>query len=241
MSPASLGIVCFRARFDGVDDEDTIAQLNSELVRGFEATGRGLLSSTKLHGRYAIRLCVMNHTSGPGDVEATLSWFASAPEPQGATRSTTKPTRTLTRPSGRMGRCRRFDAETVRRFPCSAARRRRAGGRRQIRAPAAGRAGGGCRHPLAGHAAVLRNPQRGGRGARDDDVLRELGPGDHFGELAALDWGAGFGYARTAHVVATSPLRLLVLPASGLNELVRQAPELDRRLRAAARERLTRI
>src|SRR4051794_7399660 len=85
MSPASLGIVCFRRRFDGVEDVDTIAQLNSELVHGFEATGRGLLSSTKLHGRYAIRLCVMNHTSGPADVEAALSWFASAPEPRRST------------------------------------------------------------------------------------------------------------------------------------------------------------
>src|SRR3954447_22258333 len=82
MSPASLGIVCFRRRFDGAVDEDTIALLNSELVHGFETTGRGLLSSTKLHGRYAIRLCVMNHTSGPADVEAALSWFASAPEPR---------------------------------------------------------------------------------------------------------------------------------------------------------------
>src|SRR5205807_7206761 len=33
-------------------------------------------------GRYAIRLCVMNHTSGPSDVEAALSWFASAPQPE---------------------------------------------------------------------------------------------------------------------------------------------------------------
>src|SRR5215212_6411226 len=66
MSPASLGIVCFRRRFDGVDDEDTLAELNSELVQGFETTGRGLLSSTRLHGRYAIRLCVMNHTSARG-------------------------------------------------------------------------------------------------------------------------------------------------------------------------------
>jgi CRP-like cAMP-binding protein len=75
----------------------------------------------------------------------------------------------------------------------------------------------------------------------DREVLRELGPGEYFGELAALDWGAGFGYARTASVVAKSPLRLLVLPASALDELLRRAPDLDRRLRAAARERLARM
>ena len=43
----------------------------------------------------------------------------------------------------------------------------------------------------------------------DDERVRELGPGDFFGELAALDWGAGFGYARTATVAATTPSQLL--------------------------------
>jgi len=243
MSPASLGIVCFRRRFDGVDDEHTIAQLNSELVQGFEATGRGLLSSTKLHGRYAIRLCVMNHTSGPGDVEATLSWFASAPEPQGATaidaQAYEDANATLTGGWGDIGA---FDAETVRRLPLFSRLDDDAlevvvkSARRQLAEPgeAIVTRWQGTRqfYAILGGEAEVRS---------DDDVLRELGPGDHFGELAALDWGAGFGYARTAHVVATSPLRLLVLPASGLNELVRRAPELDRRLRAAARERLTRI
>ena len=75
----------------------------------------------------------------------------------------------------------------------------------------------------------------------DREVLRELGPGEHFGELAALDWGAGFGYARTANVVATSPLRLLVLPASGLDELLRLVPALERQLRATAREHVARM
>jgi len=56
--------------------------------------------------------------------------------------------------------------------------------------------------------------------------------------MREIGWGAGFGYARTASVVAKSPLRLLVLPASALDELLRRARDLDRRLRAAARERL---
>ena len=58
MSPASLGIVCFRRRFDGVDDEDELAELNAALVARLEATGEALVSSTRLHGRYAIRLCI---------------------------------------------------------------------------------------------------------------------------------------------------------------------------------------
>jgi len=66
---------------------------------------------------------------------------------------------------------------------------------------------------------------------------RELGPGDFFGELAALDWGAGFGYARTVTVVASSPLRLLVLSPAAVGELIRRAPDVELRLRYAVGER----
>src|SRR4051794_17387299 len=243
MSPCSLGIVCFRRRFDGVDDEDTIAQLNAELVQGFEATGRGLLSSTRLHGRYAIRLCVMNHTSGPADVAAALSWFASAPEPRRPTAVFVEAYEDATADmTGSWGDVGSFDAETVRRLPLFSGLDAAAlevvmkSAREQLAEPgeAVVTRWQGTRHfyvILSGEAEVRS----------DREVLRELGPGDHFGELAALDWGAGFGYARTANVVAASPLRLLVLPASALDELLRHAPGLDRRLRAAARERLARI
>jgi glutamate/tyrosine decarboxylase-like PLP-dependent enzyme len=243
MSPASLGIVCFRRRFDGVDDEDTIAQLNSELVQGFEATGRGLLSSTKLHGRYAIRLCVMNHTSGPADVEAALSWFAFAPEPRRPTAVDVQAYEDANADvKGGWGDAGAFDVETVRRLPLFSRLDHEAlevvvkSAREQLAEPgeAVVTRWQGTRQfyaILSGEAEVRS----------DSEVLRELGPGEHFGELAALDWGAGFGYARTAHVVARSPLRLLVLPASALNELLRHAPKLDSQLRAAARERLARM
>ena len=79
MSPAQLGIVCFRRRFDG--DEDAQAALNAALVARLEATGEALVSSTRLHGAYAIRLCVLNHTSRAEDVEWVLDWFATAEAP----------------------------------------------------------------------------------------------------------------------------------------------------------------
>src|SRR4051812_6604832 len=243
MSPASLGIVCFRRRFDGVEDEDTLARLNSELVQGFETTGRGLLSSTKLHGRYAIRLCVMNHTSGAADVEAALSWFASAPEPRRPTavhvESYEDPTADM---KGAWGETGAFDAETVRRLPLFSGIDAAAmevvvkSAREQLAEPgeAIVTRWQGTRHfyAIVSGEAEVRS---------DRELLRELGPGEHFGELAALDWGDGFGYARTADVVATSPLRLLVLPASALDQLLRHVPDLDRRLRAAAHEHLARM
>jgi CRP-like cAMP-binding protein len=75
----------------------------------------------------------------------------------------------------------------------------------------------------------------------DGEVLRELGPGEFFGELAALDWGAGFGYARTADAVARSACRLLTLAPSSLAALFRRAPALEQMLRTIARERVRQL
>ena len=55
-----LGIVSFRRVFD----EDEEPRLNARLVAALEESGLGLVSSTRLKGRYTIRMCVMSHTSG---------------------------------------------------------------------------------------------------------------------------------------------------------------------------------
>jgi CRP-like cAMP-binding protein len=59
---------------------------------------------------------------------------------------------------------------------------------------------------------------------RDGEKVAELGPGDFFGELAALDWGAGYGYARLATVTATSAMRLAAFAPAHLDVLIRIAP-----------------
>ena len=79
LAPAVLGVVCFRRRGPAGLDDAEVERLNADLVARFEASGRGLVSSTRLDGAYAIRMCVMNHTSGPDDVTQTLRWFATAP------------------------------------------------------------------------------------------------------------------------------------------------------------------
>jgi glutamate/tyrosine decarboxylase-like PLP-dependent enzyme len=79
LCPATLGVICFRRRLGSLRDEEQLEQLNTELVARFEASRRGLVSSTRLHGRYAIRMCVMNHTTRRADVERTLGWLASQP------------------------------------------------------------------------------------------------------------------------------------------------------------------
>jgi CRP-like cAMP-binding protein len=59
-----------------------------------------------------------------------------------------------------------------------------------------------------------------------------LGPGDVFGEIAAMASGR-----RTASVVATSPMRLIALFKRDLWTLERTAPEATERLRALISER----
>ena len=63
-------------------------------------------------------------------------------------------------------------------------------------------------------------------------VVRQLGPGDFFGELALLVTDR-----RTASVVATSPMRLVVLTAGQFHALERQAPGVAAQIRAAIEER----
>jgi CRP/FNR family cyclic AMP-dependent transcriptional regulator len=73
---------------------------------------------------------------------------------------------------------------------------------------------------------------------RDGRVLATFGPGDFFGEVGALDWGAGYGYARLATVTATEPLRLLVLTPGHFGRLMADVPAIDAIVRRAVRERL---
>jgi CRP-like cAMP-binding protein len=77
--------------------------------------------------------------------------------------------------------------------------------------------------------------------AREDigeELIRELEPGDFFGELAAMDWGAGYGYPRLATVVAQSAARLIVFPPERLREPVSMLPDLERQVRATSSQPL---
>ena len=74
----------------------------------------------------------------------------------------------------------------------------------------------------------------------DDQEVAQLGPGDFFGEVAALDGGP-----RTASVRAITQLRCLTLPTGGLRQFlldypviaVNLVPEIVRRFRSVAQPR----
>jgi hypothetical protein len=60
----------------------------------------------------------------------------------------------------------------------------------------------------------------------------------HFGELAARDWGGGYGYARLATIRCTEPGRLLRLTSQDLQWLADTQPTVKARLAATLAERL---
>ncbi len=68
--------------------------------------------------------------------------------------------------------------------------------------------------------------------------LNILRAGDFVGELAALDWGAGYGAVRNAEVLAEEPGTVLMLTPQQLGEVLRRSPEALDLVERTARERL---
>ncbi|HEY1565025.1 MAG TPA: cyclic nucleotide-binding domain-containing protein [Gaiellaceae bacterium] len=69
--------------------------------------------------------------------------------------------------------------------------------------------------------------------SRDGEVIRALGPGDIFGEVAVLASGR-----RTADVVSTTPMSLIAIFKRDVWALERRSPEAAERLRGLVAERL---
>jgi len=72
----------------------------------------------------------------------------------------------------------------------------------------------------------------------DSRLIRTMGPGDHFGELAARDWGGGYGYARLATVRCAEPGRLLKLTSEDFQWLIDTEPAVKARIAVTLAERL---
>lgn len=72
LSPRRLSIVCFRWQSPGVTDEARLDRLNLELLDRLRATGKAFLSSTRLRGRVAMRLCFVNWRTTAEDVDEVL-------------------------------------------------------------------------------------------------------------------------------------------------------------------------
>jgi CRP-like cAMP-binding protein len=69
---------------------------------------------------------------------------------------------------------------------------------------------------------------------QDGAVIGTLGPGDFFGEIGLL----GGGDRRTATVMATSPMQLIVLTAGRLATIEREMPGVSDQIRTALAARM---
>ena len=225
--PRSLGIVCLRRRFEGADDAE-YERRNASLAAALEASGTGLVSSTRLHGRFALRLCILNHTTSLADVDAVLDFLEreEAPDTAAAPAYERNPDVTESLFPAPVPLFASLSAEEAGQVAALATERETQPGETVVEQWGSER---DFFVIVDGTADVFL----------EDEHVRSLGPGEFFGELAALDWGAGYGYSRLATIVAGAPLRLLVFQEGTLAELLR-FPDVERQIRAAVQERLAR-
>jgi glutamate/tyrosine decarboxylase-like PLP-dependent enzyme len=73
MSPAQLGVLCFRVHPSGVHDNGALDVLNERVNAAVNATGRYLVSSTRLRGVFTLRLCVLGFRTRAADVEGLIA------------------------------------------------------------------------------------------------------------------------------------------------------------------------
>ncbi len=77
-NPASLGVVCFRIRAPGGMAVGDAERLNEQAQAHVVSSGFAMMSSTRLRGAYALRFCILNHTTTWEDVRETLQRLEDA-------------------------------------------------------------------------------------------------------------------------------------------------------------------
>jgi aromatic-L-amino-acid/L-tryptophan decarboxylase len=243
VTPASLGILTFRRR--GADDETAAVtdRRNAAIVQALATSGEVLVTSTLIKGRYAIRLCVLNHTTEDDDVAFAVDRVAEAnvsdldlavAAPMRPPVSGTTVKSTAAGPSGfgaaELRRVRGFETITD-----DQADRFLTVGREERYAESV------VVTERWAHARTFYIVVDGEVSVSIDGIeVNRLGGGDSFGEIAAIDWGRDFSYGRTATVTATMPTRLLAVPGAALRELMLDSPPVDTTIRQIAYDRMHR-
>ncbi|MGE5114458.1 MAG: pyridoxal phosphate-dependent decarboxylase family protein [Acidobacteriaceae bacterium] len=71
LAPVELSAVCFRYRPAGKSEEELNA-LNAEIVKRSQRAGRVFFSNAVIHGKFALRACIVNHRTTQKDVEEVV-------------------------------------------------------------------------------------------------------------------------------------------------------------------------
>ena len=79
LAPVDLSVVALRRKPAGIDDERRIDAINAALVGVVEDSGEVYVSSTRLFGRQAIRLCILNPTTTAAHVHRALDIIEKTP------------------------------------------------------------------------------------------------------------------------------------------------------------------
>ena len=69
LSPAQLGIVCFRVHPPGIDEPAELDRLNERINSQVNGLGRHFISSTRLDGRFSLRICILGFRTQEKDVD----------------------------------------------------------------------------------------------------------------------------------------------------------------------------
>jgi hypothetical protein len=72
-SPASFGIVCFRARPHVVDDASSLDALNERVNARVNQVAGFLISSTRIAGAFSLRVCVVGYRATEADIRALVA------------------------------------------------------------------------------------------------------------------------------------------------------------------------
>jgi len=241
MTPASLGVVTFRRHPAGVDDEAVLERVNASLAEQIEEGGEVFLSSARVAGRYALRLCILNHSTSQVEVDRALELAARLPVDTGHAGAAQVE---VSYPALEAGWLRRpeLDPEGLRSLPLFASLDG-VQAARVLNLAYEHRAAAG--EPIVEQWQVSRDLYvvlGGAVAVAVDGSLRGvLGEGDFFGEIAAIEWGAGFARTRTATVTATMPTRLLVLDWTLVAELMKAEPDFRARLEHTSRDRMAAV
>jgi len=72
LAPAQLGICCFRVHPADVEDQAELDALNEWVNASVNATGRFLISSTRVNGAFSLRVCTHNWRTTEADIDELM-------------------------------------------------------------------------------------------------------------------------------------------------------------------------